>query len=92
MAETRTGDTASTTQAGQSSQRGLAPVGSSSVVVNQSNTTKGKTTIANGVVAKIVGIAAREIDGVKDVVGSEQEPQLLAWPHVSLVATLEPRA
>ena len=41
-----------------------------SVVVNQSNTTKGKTTIANGVVAKIVGIAAREINGVHDVVGS----------------------
>jgi uncharacterized alkaline shock family protein YloU len=70
MAETRTGDTASTTQAGQSSQRGLAPVASSSVVVNQANTAKGKTTIANGVVAKIVGIAAREIDGVHDVVGS----------------------
>ena len=70
MAETRTGDTASTSLAGQSSQRGLTPVDSSSVVVNQANTTKGKTTIANGVVAKIVGIAAREIDGVKDVVGS----------------------
>ena len=70
MAETRTGDTTSSTQAGQSSQRGLAPAGSSSVVVNQANTAKGKTTIANGVVAKIVGIAAREIDGVNDVVGS----------------------
>lgn len=70
MAETQTGDTKSTTPAGQSSQRGLTPVGSSSVVVNQSNTTKGKTTIANGVVAKIVGIAAREINGVHDVVGS----------------------
>jgi uncharacterized alkaline shock family protein YloU len=31
---------------------------------------KGKTSIANGVVAKIVGIAAREIDGVHDVVGT----------------------
>ena len=70
MAETRAGDTASTTQAGQNSQRGLAPSLSSSVVVNQATATKGKTTIANGVVAKIVGIAAREIDGVKDVVGS----------------------
>ena len=70
MADTRTGETTSPTQAGQSTQRGLAPASSSSVVVNQSNTTKGKTTIANGVVAKIVGIAAREIDGVHDVVGS----------------------
>jgi len=70
MAETRTGDTKSTSLAAQSSQRGLAPADSSSVVVNQSTTTKGKTTIANGVVAKIVGIAAREIDGVKEVVGS----------------------
>jgi len=70
MAETRAGDTASTTQAGQNSQRGLAQSPSSSVVVNQATATKGKTTIANGVVAKIVGIAAREIEGVKDVVGS----------------------
>lgn len=70
MAETRAGDTASTTQAGQNSQRGLAPTLSSSVVVNQATATKGKTTIANVVVAKIVGIAAREIDGVKDVVST----------------------
>jgi uncharacterized alkaline shock family protein YloU len=68
MAETRTGDTTSTTQAGQSSQRGLAPAEPSVAVVSQLKATKGKTTIANGVVAKIVGIAAREIDGVKDVV------------------------
>jgi len=70
MAETRTGDTASTNLVGQSSQRGLAPTDSSSVVVSQSSTTKGKTTIANGVVAKVVGIAAREIDGVQDVVST----------------------
>ncbi len=70
MAETRTGDIASTNLAGQSSQRGLAPADSSSVVVSQSSTTKGKTTIANGVVAKVVGIAAREIDGVQDVVST----------------------
>lgn len=70
MAEKRAGDTTSTTQAGQNSQRGLAQSPSSSVVVNQATATKGKTTIANGVVAKIVGIAAREIDGVKDVVGA----------------------
>jgi uncharacterized alkaline shock family protein YloU len=70
MADTRTGDTTSPTPAGQSTQRGLAAASSSAVVVNQSNTTKGKTTIANGVVAKIVGIAAREIDGVHEVVGS----------------------
>jgi len=70
MADTRTGDSTSPTPAGQSTQRGLAAAASSSVVVNQSNTTKGKTTIANGVVAKIVGIAAREIDGVHEVVGS----------------------
>jgi uncharacterized alkaline shock family protein YloU len=70
MAEKRAGDTTSTTQAGQNSQRGLAQSPSTSVVVNQATATKGKTTIANGVVAKIVGIAAREIEGVKDVVGS----------------------
>ncbi len=70
MAEAQTGDTKSTTQAGQNTQRGLTPASSSSVVANQSTTTKGKTTIANGVVAKIVGIAAREIEGVKEVIGS----------------------
>ena len=57
MAETQTTDSKSNTLAGQSSQRGLAPADSLSVVVNQSNMTKGKTTIANGVVAKVVGIA-----------------------------------
>lgn len=67
MAETQTGDTTSTTSAGQRLQRGLAPADSSAVVVDQ-KATQGKTTIADGVVAKIVGIAAREIDGVKDVV------------------------
>jgi uncharacterized alkaline shock family protein YloU len=70
MAEPQTGDTKSTTQAGQSTQRGLTPASSFSVVATQSNTAKGKTTIASGVVAKIVGIAAREIEGVHDVVGS----------------------
>ena len=64
MAETQTGDTLSTTSAGQRLQRGLTPA-----VVDQ-NSTKGKTSIANGVVAKIVGIAAREIDGVHEVVGT----------------------
>ena len=67
MAETQTGDTTSTTSAGQRLQRGLAPADTSAVVVDQ-KATQGKTTIADGVVAKIVGIAAREIDGVKDVV------------------------
>ena len=70
MAETRSGSTTSTNLAGESTQRGLTPASSTSVVVNQETETKGKTTIANGVVAKIVGIAAREIDGVKDVIGS----------------------
>jgi uncharacterized alkaline shock family protein YloU len=70
MAETRTGDTTSTNVAGQTSQRGLTPVEASVTVLNDSKTSKGKTTIANGVVAKIVGIAAREIDGVKAVVGT----------------------
>ena len=68
MPDTQTTDSKSSTLAGQSSQRGLVPTDSLSIVVNQSNMTKGKTTIANGVVAKVVGIAAREIDGVKDVV------------------------
>ena len=67
MAETRIGDTTSDTSAGQRLQRGLTPADSSAVVVDQKGT-QGKTTIADGVVAKIVGIAAREIDGVKDVV------------------------
>jgi len=69
MAETRTGDATSTNVAGQTSQRGLTPV-EASVTVLDDKVSKGKTTIANGVVAKIVGIAAREIDGVKDVVGT----------------------
>ena len=70
MAEPHTGDTKSTTQAGQNTQGGLTPASSFSVVAPQSTTSKGKTTIANGVVAKIVGIAAREINGVHEVVGS----------------------
>jgi uncharacterized alkaline shock family protein YloU len=70
MAETQTGTTTSTELKGQTSQRGLTPVETSITVLSDSKTAKGKTTIANGVVAKIVGIAAREIDGVKDVVGS----------------------
>src|SRR6266702_5443940 len=70
MAETRTGDTTSTNVAGQTSQRGLTAIDTSVTVLNDPKTSKGKTTIANGVVAKIVGIAAREIDGVKDVVGT----------------------
>jgi uncharacterized alkaline shock family protein YloU len=70
MAETRTGDTTSTNVAGQTSQRVLTPIDSSVTVLNDAKAAKGKTSIANGVVAKIVGIAAREIDGVHDVVGS----------------------
>ena len=70
MAETKTGDTASTNVAGQASQRGLTPIEATVTILNDPKTQKGKTTIANGVVAKIVGIAAREIDGVKDVVGT----------------------
>ena len=70
MAETRTGDTTATSVANQTSQRGLTPIEGSVTVPSDSRTSKGKTTIANGVVAKIVGIAAREIDGVKDVVGT----------------------
>jgi len=70
MAETRTGDTTSTNVTGQTSQRGLTPLETTVTVLNDPKTSKGRTTIANGVVAKIVGIAAREIDGVKDVVGT----------------------
>jgi len=70
MAETRTGETTATNAASQTSQRGLTPIEGSVTVPNDSRTSKGKTTIANGVVAKIVGIAAREIDGVKAVVGT----------------------
>jgi len=70
MAETRTGDSTATSVASQTSQRGLTPMETSVTVPNDSKTSKGKTTIANGVVAKIVGIAAREIDGVRAVVGT----------------------
>jgi uncharacterized alkaline shock family protein YloU len=70
MAETRTGDTTSTNLTGQTSQRGLTAKESSATVPNDAKATKGKTSIANGVVAKIVGIAAREIDGVHDVAGT----------------------
>ncbi len=68
MAEAKTGDTTSTTATSPTSQRGLTPIEGSVTVLTDSKMSKGKTTIANGVVAKIVGIAAREIDGVKDVV------------------------
>jgi len=68
MAETKTGDTTTANVASQTSQRGLTPIDASVTVLNEQNASKGKTTIANGVVAKIVGIAAREIKGVKDVV------------------------
>ena len=70
MVETRTGDTTSTNLTGQTPQRGLTPIESSATVLNDAKAAKGKTSIANGVVAKIVGIAAREIDGVHDVVGT----------------------
>ena len=56
--------------ASQTSQRGLTPMETSVTIPSDSRTSKGKTTIANGVVSKIVGIAAREMDGVKDVVGT----------------------
>jgi uncharacterized alkaline shock family protein YloU len=70
MAETKSGDTTSTNVASQTSQRSLSPIEASVTVLDEAKTSKGKTSIANGVVAKIVGIAAREIDGVKDVVGT----------------------
>ena len=68
MAETRSGDTSSANVASQTSQRGLTSIEGTVTVLSETKTSKGKTTIANGVVAKIVGIAAREIYGVKDVV------------------------
>jgi len=67
MAETQTGTTTTDTSVSQRLQRGLTAADSSAVITMAS---KGKTTIANGVVAKIVGIAAREIDGVHDVIGT----------------------
>jgi uncharacterized alkaline shock family protein YloU len=70
MAETRSADTTTANVVSQTSQRGLTPIDGSVTVLSDSKSSKGKTTIANGVVAKIVGIAAREIDGVKDVVGT----------------------
>lgn len=70
MADTRTGDSATDASAGQRSIRGLAAVDSAPGAVSQSKGAIGKTTIANSVVAKIVGIAAREIEGVKDLVNT----------------------
>jgi uncharacterized alkaline shock family protein YloU len=61
-------DTTSTNVVGQNAGRGLAATDSPATAVNQLKQTKGKTTIADGVVAKIVGIAAREIEGVKELV------------------------
>ncbi len=70
MAEMRTGQTSpSVTPVGQDAQRGLTPAGSAGRTI-ASEVTQGRTTIADSVVAKIVGIAAREVDGVQDLVGS----------------------
>lgn len=70
MAEMRTGQTPpSATSGGQDAQRGLASASPAGRVI-ASEVTQGKTTIADSVVAKIVGIAAREVEGVQDLVGS----------------------
>lgn len=70
MAEMRTGQTTpSLTPVGQDTQRGLTPASSAGRVIT-SEVTQGRTTIADSVVAKIVGIAAREVDGVQDLVST----------------------
>lgn len=51
-------------QGGAGAQRGRSQsTGESTLITEQ-----GKTTIANGVVSKVAGIAAREIDGVRELV------------------------
>ncbi len=70
MDEMRTGQTTpSVTTIGQDAQRGLTPASSAGRVI-ASEVTQGRTTIADSVVAKIVGIAAREVDGVQDLVST----------------------
>ncbi len=73
MTETRTERTTTTasnqSSTGQSRMQGLAPAISGGSVID-STVSGGKTTIADGVVAKIVGMAAREINGVQELVGT----------------------
>ncbi|WP_297150177.1 Asp23/Gls24 family envelope stress response protein [Thermogemmatispora sp.] len=60
--------TATATAAPQSSIRGVAPATMGRGV--EAVTPQGKTSIADNVVAKIAGIAAREIEGVHELVPS----------------------
>jgi uncharacterized alkaline shock family protein YloU len=57
-----------TQTASQGNVRGVAPATISRAT--EAITPQGKTSIADGVVAKIAGIAAREIEGVHDLVAS----------------------
>lgn len=67
MAETTTQVNANTPVSTGTSSRGLQASSSREI---EASTDQGKTTIADGVVAKIVGIATREIEGIHDLVAT----------------------
>jgi uncharacterized alkaline shock family protein YloU len=58
------------TQTAQTTLRGFPSTVQASPAIVESEGPKGKTTIADGVVAKIAGLAAREIEGVQDLVAT----------------------
>jgi uncharacterized alkaline shock family protein YloU len=69
MAETRSELTSDAqTQTAQAMQPGISSAMQTSPAIVESAGPQGRTTIADGVVAKIAGLAAREIEGVKDLV------------------------
>ncbi len=71
MAETRSEQNAEPlNQASSVAQRGLTPTSVPTAVAKTVETAQGRTTIADNVVAKIVDIAAREVDGVSSLSSS----------------------
>lgn len=68
MADTRTDPNRNSTENNKVTIGRQAPLNDREPSALQTETPEGKTVIADGVVAKIAGIAAREIDGVHDLV------------------------